>query len=206
MASETLQPSRTVESSDRFARFDALYRKNPDPWNFRRSRYEKRKYGVTLKALPRRRFGISIEAGCSIGELTAKLAPRCEKVVGIDVSALALETARQRNAANRNVEFLLGELPDAWPDVTADLIVLSEILYFLHADEVDALARAIAPRWQRGGVCVMVNWLGSTEDSLTGPQAADRFMVELCRHCRPTLITSRRGDRYRLDVLVNAAS
>ena len=192
-----------IPASDRFARFNALYQKNPDPWNFRHSRYEKRKYRTTLAALPRKRYEVCIEAGCSIGELTALLARRCKRVVGIDISSLALQTAAQRNAANRNVEFLLGELPQAWPAIDCDLIVLSEVLYFLHAEEVDALAEAIAPRWLPGGACILVNWLGSTEDSLTGPQAADRFIVALCRRTTPTLVASRRGDKYRLDVLVN---
>lgn len=187
--------------SERARRFDALYSKNPDPWGFRDSAYERAKYQATIAALPEACYRLGIEAGCSIGELTALLAARCDKVIGLDVSAVALAAAAKRGLAN--VEFRLAELPAQFPDVDADLIVLSEVLYFLSAEEIDALAARIAPRWRPGGTCVLVNWLGPTDEALSGSDAADRFIAALYRLACPTRQTSETA-KYRLDVLRNA--
>lgn len=191
--------------SERAARFDALYRSDPDPWDFRGSDYERGKYRSTIDALPHARYALAIEAGCSIGELTALLAPRCDRLVGVDVSAVALQAAARRNAGNANVEFEHGELPGAWPRLDADLVVLSEVLYFLTASEIDTLARTVAPRWRSGGACILVNWLGPTGDLLPGALAADIFIASLYKFATPILVDTVTTAKYRIDVLTNAA-
>jgi hypothetical protein len=54
--------------------FEALYHGNPDPWNFVGSAYERARYAATLAALPKSSYTSAFEPGCSIGELTARLA------------------------------------------------------------------------------------------------------------------------------------
>ena len=58
--------------------FQELYDKSPDPYGFTTRWYERRKYAVSLALLPWARYRSGFEPGCSIGELTALLAPRCE--------------------------------------------------------------------------------------------------------------------------------
>ncbi len=191
--------------SERAARFDALYLADADPWNFRGSRYEREKYRATLAALPHRRYKLGIEAGCSIGELTALLAPRCDRLIGIDVSSVALRAAERRNAGNGGVEFVHGELPEAWPRIDADLVVLSEVLYFLTAAEIRNLAQAVACHWCRGGACVLVNWLGPTGDLLPGALAADIFIAALSAAATSAHVGVLEETRYRIDVLTRSA-
>ena len=55
--------------------FDELYAGDPDPWGFETSAYEQAKYAATIDALEGRRYATALEIGCSIGVLTARLAP-----------------------------------------------------------------------------------------------------------------------------------
>ncbi len=56
--------------------FGAIYR-DDDPFGYRERWYEARKRDLLLASLPRARFAHAWELGCSNGELTAALAPRC---------------------------------------------------------------------------------------------------------------------------------
>lgn len=192
--------------ADRAARFDALYRRDPDPWSFRTSGYERAKYAATLGLLPRARYAFGIEAGCSIGELTRQLADRCDHVVGVDVSAVAIRTAIANHGRCGNITFAVAELPGDWPDDVADLIVLSEMLYFLDAAEIEALAERVAKGWADGGDCVLVNYLGATDESLNGDEASHCFIAALASLRPITRLAALRAEGYRLDVLHAAPS
>jgi SAM-dependent methyltransferase len=182
-------------------RFDALYQRNLDPWAFRSSAYEHAKYSATLAALPRHRYRIGIEVGCSIGELTARLAPRCDFVLGVDVSAVAIEEAKRHHGEHPGIAFVVAEVPTFWPGLRADLIVLSELLYFLDAAEIRRLAGQVAGHWIDGGDCVLVNYLGPTDTALDGDNAAERFIAALARLRPISTLTAERTNGYRLDVL-----
>ena len=84
--------------------FDHVYQANRDPWNFETSPYEREKYAATLAALPRPHYAKAFEIGCSLGVLTAQLAPRCGHLLAVDVSEAALAQARARCAALPQVE------------------------------------------------------------------------------------------------------
>ena len=76
------------------AYFDQVYQANRDPWNFESSPYEQKKYTTTLATLPHPHYAEAFEIGCSLGVLTARLAPRCGKLLAVDVSEAALAQAR----------------------------------------------------------------------------------------------------------------
>jgi hypothetical protein len=64
--------------------FEAQYREHADPWDFARSPYEQRRYRLTAAMLPCHRYRRAFEPGCSVGELTAHLAPRCDAVLAME--------------------------------------------------------------------------------------------------------------------------
>jgi Methyltransferase domain len=67
-----------------------------------------------------------------VGEVTARLAERCDVVVAADFHADAVTAARRRTAHAPNVEVQQLLLPRQWPHRERfDLVVLSEIGYFL---------------------------------------------------------------------------
>lgn len=156
--------------------FEAMYRRRADPWSYETSRYEAMKYRTTLAALPRRRYRRTLELGCSIGVLSAMLARRSTRLVGIDCAPTAIDRARQRNIPN--AEFLLGQLPDDLPLRAFDLIVASEVLYYLEIPQICRLARLLRQR-SPGADCVMVAYSGRTEAPLTGQSATRAFLRAL---------------------------
>ncbi|WP_245516481.1 class I SAM-dependent DNA methyltransferase [Methylobacterium segetis] len=179
--------------------FDERYARDPDPWQFATSAYERAKYAATLDALPRQRYGSALEVGCSIGVLTEALAGRCDALVGIDVAERALAQARERCRALPHVRFACVQVPGRWPEGRFDLILLSEVVYYLDADDVARLAGRIADCLRPGGDVLLVHWTGRTHYPLTGDEAAETFI----RNAAGFLGVSRhaRTPEYRLDVL-----
>ena len=116
------------------AYFDDLYRRDPDPWDFATSDYERDKYADSLAALGDRRFDRALEVGCSIGVFTAALAARCRELVAVDVSPAAVAAARERTARLAGVAASSqATLPEDMPAGSFDLIVCSEVLYYWDA-------------------------------------------------------------------------
>lgn len=179
--------------------FDDRYAADPDPWQFQTSDYERGKYAATLAALPRDRYVSVLEIGCSIGVLTRQLASRCDALVSLDLTELALAQARVRCRDLNHVRFELAQVPGQWPAGSFDLIVLSEVVYYLDADDVARLVERVRGSLVDGGDVVLVHWTGETHYPLTGDEAADRF-IEGVANLMP--VTHReRAEKYRLDVL-----
>jgi SAM-dependent methyltransferase len=118
--------------------FDDLYGHQPDPWGFRDRWYEKRKRRLTMVALPDEHYTSVFEPGCSIGLLSAELARRSNHVLAMDISPAALRQAAEEVPAN--VELVRGRVPSDWPDRTFDLVVLSEVGYYLDPRDCQQLA------------------------------------------------------------------
>jgi SAM-dependent methyltransferase len=154
---------------DRLGYFEALYAASGDPYALRTRWYEQRKRAVLLAALPRQRYANAYEPGCGVGELTAALAPRCDALLASDFSARALAAARERTAALRNVRIEQHALPGDWPPGRGifDLIVLSELGYFLDADAMRQVALRCRQALAEGGTLVACDWLpGFTQRAL----------------------------------------
>lgn len=184
--------------------FDSLYARDPDPWRFRTSDYERGKYADTVDALEGRRFRRGVEVGCSIGELTARLGGCCDVLLGLDVAEEALGAARRRNADAPNIRFQRLALPDERPEGAFDLIVLSEVLYYFDRADLARVADWTCGALEPGGVALLVHWLGETPDyPLSGDEAVEAFLEAT----GPRLTTDRRWrrERYRLDRLVRPA-
>jgi trans-aconitate methyltransferase len=179
--------------------FDRLYAADPDPWRFRTSAYERAKYAVTLAALPQQRFASGLEIGCSIGVLTRQLAPLCNRLLGLDVAAAPLVQARRACFGQPQVSFRQAQVPHDWPAGRFDLVMLSEVLYFIGPGNIPVLARCLQRSLLPGGAVVLVNWLGDTGTAVGGDAAAE-LMIE----ATDGLLLRRlhmRMPRYRLDVL-----
>ena len=156
--SEVFLPASAAQPVD----FDAMYAAADDPWGFEDRWYEERKRAVLLAVLPRRRYGRVLEIGCAAGATTAALADRSDEVVGTDVAPRAVEQARARLADRPQARVELLRLPEEWPEEWSgrpfDLIVLSEVGFYLAGDRlvetVDRARAALAP----GGVLVACHW------------------------------------------------
>jgi 2-polyprenyl-3-methyl-5-hydroxy-6-metoxy-1,4-benzoquinol methylase len=179
--------------------FKRLYQANPDPWGFQSSPYEQAKYRTTVDALDARRFASGLEVGCSIGVLTQKLAPSCARLLGIDLIEDPLIAARSRCAEQSWVRFARMRVPAEWPADRFDLIVLSEVLYFLSAGDIGQCARHVINTLLPGGLVVLVNWSGTGDDPSSGDLAPERFIAAIDGVLR--VFKQQRHDRYRLELL-----
>ena len=179
--------------------FEGLYAADPDPWRFATSPYESEKYAATLDAMPSAHYSNALEIGCSIGVLTRQLAARCAKLLALDAAEGALSQARIRCGEMPNVSFARAMVPSDWPDGTYDLILLSEVVYYLDRDDVVRLAARVRTATVAGADIVLVHWLGLTDYPLSGDEAAEAFIGCLAGFAR--VLHQQREERYRIDVL-----
>ncbi len=138
--------------------FDALFAETDDPWQFRSRWYEVRKRALTLACLPSPRYVSAYEPGCANGELSAELATRCDRLLITDGAAKAVEAARCRTAALAQVEVRQAWLPDDWPAERFDLIVVSEVAYYLEAAALATFCERLAGSLAPGGTVLACHW------------------------------------------------
>ena len=179
--------------------FEALYAARPDPWRLATSDYERAKYAATLAALPRAHYARGFEVGCALGILTAELGRRCDDLLAVDPVEAALSEARVRNVDQPHIRFAPMMVPAQWPHQTFDLVVLSEVIDYLGAEDVVALARRVVDGLEQGGDVVLVHWVGKKRGPPTGDEASDRFIAAAGRAL--VVIRQERNPDYRLDVL-----
>jgi SAM-dependent methyltransferase len=138
--------------------FDAMYEAAPDPWGFEDRWYEQRKYAISLAQLPDRRYRRAFEPGCSIGVLTAMLAGRCDRLLSWDVAAGAVQAAARRTRDLPNVRVERRQIPHEWPAGRFDLIVFSEILYYLGDRDLEQALDYAVHALEPGGTLLAVHW------------------------------------------------
>lgn len=145
--------------------FDARFRADPDPWDTTTSAYEREKYDRTLAACGPGPFHRALELGGANGAFSARLAGRCDALTTIDFSPTAVGLAQERLEERDHVRVLHGTVPDDLPrGQDHDLVVASEVLYYLPDDAfrrtVDRLPQLLRP----GGRLVAVHWSGQAPD------------------------------------------
>ncbi|WP_215750403.1 MULTISPECIES: class I SAM-dependent methyltransferase [unclassified Gluconobacter] len=187
--------------------FDKLFQSNPDPWDFENSPYEHKKLARVLDCLPASPISFAVELGCAIGVSTLALSKHCKRILAVDASENALAIAKQRLGKQEDVCFLKAFLPTGYPIAEAsgcDLLLISEVLYFLTASDIQRLAAMATKSLTPEGHILIVNWTGQTDTPCTGDEAAEGF-IQACRerHWHPDL--SERGEGYRIDRLSQIA-
>lgn len=183
------------DRSDRRETFEALYERNPDPWHFESSDYERSKRHKTIAALENRRFAKALEIGCSTGMLTELLAQSCDHVIAMELARNAVAIAGERLNKFGNIELMCAEAPADWPDGDFDLIVLSEVLYFLSFDEIVETSKLAFGSLVPDGRCLLVNWTGPNDLPINGEQAVTAFHSAEDWEVDGRLIE----ERYRID-------
>jgi SAM-dependent methyltransferase len=140
------------------AEFEKLYAGSTDPWGYRSRWYEERKRALLLACLPRAHFATGCELGCSNGELTAALAERCDSLIATDGNNSAVALARERTSSCGNVTVERHWHPQTWPRGKFELIVISEIGYYLPETGVTNVAAFCRRSLAIGGVVVACHW------------------------------------------------
>ncbi|QBS40862.1 SAM-dependent methyltransferase [Nocardia sp. CS682] len=143
--------------------FEDMYAHDPDPWGFTTRWYEQRKRALTMGALPKARYHNAFEPGCSIGTLSVELTDRCDRLVCTDIAAQALDSASKRidrlpESERGAVEFRRWALGEQWPNEHFDLIVLSEVCYYLDSTTLRTAFGQAVQHLEPGGTLLCVHW------------------------------------------------
>ncbi len=177
-----------------------LYDTTDDPWHFRTSTYEQIRFGATVASLEGRHYAQLLEIGCGNGELARQLHSSTHRYVGVDASLVALEAAKR---AVPHAEFEERFLPCDLPNGQFELIVLSEVLYFLDRAGLASLAGQIRHRWPMAQL-LCVNYLGPSGNELQGKEAFAHFMQALGSHYRHESVLM--DENFRIDRLTPVGS
>lgn len=189
-------PPTASAPADRFAR---LYAGDSDPWRTATSWYERRKRDIVLACLPRESYAHAAEPGCGTGLLTRALARRCRRVSASDYTPAAVAATTAATAGTPGVDVTEGALPDpaTIPD-GVDLVVLSEMLYYLAADDVRATADRIAAAALPDADVVLVHWRGRPAEA---PQDAAATHAVLTGDPRFAVVVEHVDAEFLLHVL-----
>ncbi|QOQ77476.1 methyltransferase domain-containing protein [Pseudomonas poae] len=151
--------------------FDQLFAGNDDPWAFRQRWYERRKRALTLALLTRPRYTSIFEPGCANGELSAELAPRCDRLVCCDTAAAAVALAKNRLLGFSHAQVHQSRLPEQWPTEPFELIVLSELCYYLDAEDLHRLIDCALASLTDNGQLLACHWRPAIDGC---PQTAEQ--------------------------------
>jgi len=177
--------------------FAGLYQRSDDPWLLRERWYERRKRALTLAALPDERYRRAYEPGCANGELTVELAPRCEMLLAADLNTAAVELARQRVAHLQHVHVEQRAMPNDWPDGEFDLIVISEVAYYLNEAQLAGLITKLEGSLAGGGTLIACHWRRPIEG---WPHSGDHVHRELRAKLQLPRLSCYQDDDMVLDV------
>jgi SAM-dependent methyltransferase len=167
-----------------FAGFEEKFRADIDPWDYQHSSFERKKRELLVKACGYAKRGRGLEVGCANGETTRCLAPLCLTLTALDGSPTAIAEARRRVGDTARVRFVQAILPEQMPAGPFDLIVASEIAYYLSPHALQRLARRFAEALAPGGRIVLLHHRRLFSDAAQYPAAAHE---RLCRFFRNTM-------------------
>ena len=178
--------------------FARMYAGSPDPWALRSRWYEQRKRDVTIACLDRPRYRRAFEPGCSIGVLTAALAQRCDHLLASDLDAGAVQQARSSLAATGTVQVEVLAVPGQWPDGTFDLVVLSEVAYYLGQDDLQTLLQLTEESLEPGGSLLACHWRHDVADY---PASGDEVHARLLAREGLVPVVHHEEEDFVLDLL-----
>jgi SAM-dependent methyltransferase len=177
------------------AYFDRVW-ESDDPWDQEHRWSEHRKYGITIASLLRARYTHAFEPGCATGILTERLAERSARVTATDRHPHAVARTRERLAGRDGVDVVVGRLPEV-PVGHFDLIVLSEVLYYLEAEDVRRTLDAVAERSTADAHLVAVHYRPEVADHALRGDAVHEL---LAAHPRWHVVVRHVDPDFLLDV------
>ena len=179
----------------------------PDPWHLTTSPYERERIEGSLDLIAGRRYSTGLEVGCGEGSFTARLLDRCDQIVAVDFSHIALRRARRRFAGEPRVEVRRFDARAENPGRTFDLVFCAELFYYLNREEFEDVASRMI-RWVApgGDLCLVHGTSIHDADHGGGAGGAGAMSARVihdhfCRACGFTVVRDTFRPRYRLTLL-----
>ncbi len=180
--------------------FDELHAARSDPWDLASSPYEQRKIQLLTGSLTRERYRRAFEPGCAIGVASLALAQRCDCLIAMDAADAAVRQARERTQGHENIVVKRGSIPADWPDDSFDLIVLSELLYYLDGEARRAVAARVVETLAPAGDLVAVHWRHPFAEAATTGDQVHTELAERLAASGVRVSSSHVEEDFRLDV------
>ena len=184
--------------------FEARYRRDPDPWRTRTDPYERHKLERTLAACGSGPFARAVDLGAGIGTLAQRLAPRCTTLLALDAAPTAVARAAQRLLPFPGAHARVAVLPRDLPSGRFELVVASEILYYLDDADLAAVVAWLPAALSPGGRVVAVHWTGTARDLRRGADAVGAALAA-AGGLRPVATGGGATAGFRVDVLERRA-
>ncbi len=118
--------------------FEHMYQDHDDPWHQSMHEILPTEKAIALHLLKKLRnvFGVkrATEIGCGLGHFSHRLASTGIDISGIDVSATAIQRAKDRyGSSDKNLEFIVSDFGnfDTVSALQPDCIILSEVTWYV---------------------------------------------------------------------------
>jgi 2-polyprenyl-3-methyl-5-hydroxy-6-metoxy-1,4-benzoquinol methylase len=124
-----------------------------------------------------KQFTPTLEVGCSISVLTRLLAPRRTSLLAIDIVETGAGCGKEPMRGYDPC--LVRRYPRSKPMAVGqkfDLILFSEILYFLNTADIEEVAEQSTSSLSPNGI-ILVNYTEQIDAPCTGDQAANTFLA-----------------------------
>ena len=118
---------------------------------------EQRKFELTLEAVGREPIGRALEIGCGPGSSAPCSLGGARSSLALIFSTVAVAAANARLAAISNARAEVGSLPDHVPEGPFDVVVCSDVLYYLSAADLRAALARIQSVLAPGGAFIAVH-------------------------------------------------
>lgn len=183
-----------------------LYDSGDDPWQISVGFYEHRKRCLLLESLTQQRYARAFEPGCASGELTAALAQRCDSVLAADANADAVRITADRLAGVPSVQVRQLIVPAQWPTETEfDLIVLSEIGYFMALQAWRELAAVATETLAATGTIVACHWRHAFAERRSQTPDLHDVLARSCAQAEVRHCLQLQDEDFLLDVWTRSA-
>lgn len=137
--------------------FEQSFAQDADPWNTWASHYEAVKRDALTKSVGAGRHGRVLEVAAGNGSNTRMLASRALRLTATEGTASGTRLLREATEGLPNLEVVQRDLENSLPGHRYDLIVISEVLYYLPTRAFEALAREVARTLRSGGSLVLAH-------------------------------------------------
>ncbi len=139
--------------------FKSIYATESDPWNIGNA--DSDRYNLYVDLITQNATGHEkiLDIGCGFGAFLARFQGTFNKLVGVELSAEAVAKGKERfpfiQFIPGSADELAGILPE---DSSYDLIVCSDVIYYLNERGKHRLLRSIAERLSPDGIAFIAAW------------------------------------------------
>ncbi|ACF14311.1 Methyltransferase type 12 [Chloroherpeton thalassium ATCC 35110] len=152
--------------------FNWFYKFSSDPFDLEKSDYEAHKFALVAKCVQEIHVKNALDIGCGTGVLTEKISHFCTHILGIDFSTEAIETAKNRCAGQSNIRFLAADIRAFQPPETYDLVLCSEVLYYVGEPDLEKFLGLLHVALSENGRLIVVD---AADDGYTQSKLSQYF-------------------------------